>query len=235
MWWLSLSVALAGTPLTLDQLRADDAGAPEVADRAEHDRLASIEKLKGRLAREPTAEDQADLMLQLAQRYLEQGLYLRARGDASADEWLTRATKLFEGNLRNHPTHPGSDSAQLGLAQCLWAVGRQQEGMEPLKALIEQHPESEHVPEAYVRIAEYYVGAEPNGYRALKGYLKATTYAEGPDWAYATYRLGWSYRQVGEVALAKATWLSLLQRLDRGRPTEDEQQVLTATRAALAE
>ena len=169
-------------------------------------RLESIGRLKELLGRgDVQGEAKAEMMNRLAVLYAEEGDQLTAEGaTADARSWTEQAVQLHQMVLQSYPRYARADEVTWWLGHNLAAIGRADEGVTQHKNLVKLYPESAYVPDAYVAIGEFYFDSD-NVYGALRAYLKATSYRDHPKYAFAMYKLGWCYFNVGEYGKAIET------------------------------
>ena len=169
-----------------------------------------------------TGETKAEMMLRLADLYFEEGrdLYLTEMeayekqfdacfndpkcstetmqpDNTNSHRWQSKSIKLYRQILRNYATFQRADEATFYLASALQETGERKEGIQEFTRLARIYPDSEYVPDAYVQIGEYYFDNN-NAYKALLAYQKAAAYRNSPKYAFAMYKLGWCYYNVGE-------------------------------------
>ena len=194
----------------------------EYARLAEEKRMESIRRLKDLLSRGVDGETKAEMMLRLADLYFQQGRYLYLKEMAAYDiefdacfnddncdaekmtadnsgshAWQQKSIKLYQSILRSYPRYARADQATFYLGSALQDLGEQDDAVEAFKKLVKLYPQSSFVPDAYVLIGEYYFDND-NAFGALKAYQKATQFTDSPKYAFAMYKLGWCYYNVGD-------------------------------------
>ncbi len=194
----------------------------EYARMAEEKRMESIRRLKELLSRGVDGETKAEMMLRLADLYFQQGRYLYLKEMAAFDvefdacfnddncntekmnpdnsgshSWQQKSIKLYQSILRSYPRYARADQATFFLGSALQDLGEADDAVESFKKLVKLYPQSSYVPDAYVLIGEYYFDND-NAFGALKAYQKATQFTDSPKYAFAMYKLGWCYYNVGD-------------------------------------
>ena len=90
------------------------------------------------------------------------------------------------------------DEALYYLAFELGALGREQEMQAAYKQLINDHPSSPHIAQAYLAFGDYYYGKGQIG-NAVKLYDRVIQFTDSPVYAYALYKLAWCHlNPIGE-------------------------------------
>lgn len=171
-------------------------------------------------------ERRAEMLLRLAELYFEEGrdIYLSEMGayekafdacfndpncdstvmqpdNAESAKWQQKSIKLYRMILENYPTFARADEATYYLGSALNEVKQPKEAVQEFTRLVKTYPESPFVPDAYVQIGEFYFD-DNNAYKALLAYQKAAAYRDSDKYAFALYKLGWCYYNVGEYGKA---------------------------------
>lgn len=216
---------------------------------AQQKRLESIERLKALLARDVEGETKAEMMLRLADLYFQEGRYLYLKemevfdrlynqcfnsetckpdllkpDNAGSKEWQEKSIKLYENILRSYPRYARADQATFYLGSAYKDLGREDDAAEAFKRLVKSYPESQFLPDAYVLIGEYYFEVKANAFGALKAYQRATTFTDSPKYAYAMYKLGWSYYNVGDYDKSIDTMKSVVD-YSRGEAEQSKSNI----------
>ncbi len=191
------------------------------AAEAESEAMADLPQ--GAEAAEQVKDQNADLLLWLAELYWEtaKDAYLtemQAYLDAY-DKWANsddenkgpepkedhtksrdynkRAIETYRKILKEHPNYSRLDEVYFKLAFNLMDLGEEQEALEYYNTLVKRFPRSEYVADAYVQLGEYYFNHN-NAFKALQYYRKAATYPDKRTATFATYKAGWCYYNLGE-------------------------------------
>lgn len=200
-----------------DELRA-------MAREKRHQEMAFAKELLSRGTLK--GEQKAEMMLRLADLYFQEGrdiYFLEMKGyekqfdacfeDESCDstklepdndeseKWQGKSIKLYRQILDNYPTFARADEATFYLAQALQDTDDAKSALSEYTRLVKTYPESPYVADAYVQIGEYYFDNN-NAYKALLAYQKATAFKNSEKYAFALYKLGWCYYNVGEYGKA---------------------------------
>ncbi|MEZ4272651.1 MAG: tetratricopeptide repeat protein [Myxococcota bacterium] len=88
------------------------------------------------------------------------------------------------------------------LGKTLMELERPQEGTKYLKEIIQDHPDSPWIANAWFMVGEFYFNVENDAHRALKAYKKAAEQKDSPVYGFAVYKQGWCYVNTGDWDLA---------------------------------
>jgi tetratricopeptide (TPR) repeat protein len=205
----------------------------------------------------PRGEQKAEMLLRLADLYFEEGrdVYLtemeafkgqfdncfnspgcdtatmKAQNDASL-RWQNKSIKIYNLILRSYSQFARADEATYFLASALQDTDRADEAVKQFARLVRTYPESRFVPDAYIMIGEYYF-EHNNAYKALLAYQKATRYKNSSKYAFAMYKLGWCYYNVGEYGKAIDTMKSVVAYSMTAQEGHSERSRLTLQDEAL--
>ncbi|MEQ1564688.1 MAG: tetratricopeptide repeat protein [Myxococcota bacterium] len=226
VWWLVLSLSFAAPAAAAPERPSRDRAAPATLDpAAEVNQLEGIAALEALLAKpDLDADTRADVMLRLAEAGFDRGrtLFLREmeayvrQSDACADQgsggcgahrpqedhtesraWQQRSVQLYQAIVREHPRYARADQALFFLGSSLADLGRARESADAFAQLVRSYPRSDYAADAYVQLGEHYLEVEHDPARALSAYQKAASWPDHPMAAYASYKLGWCYYNVG--------------------------------------
>lgn len=189
--------------------------------------IASLEKLLG--AGTLSSEARPETMLRLARAYREQASSTEADRERelaanqarcaaipgcdvekvkasvpSQGDWRTKEISLLQQIVADHPQYAHLDEARLRLAEALNAAGQPEAAVEQYVLLVKQLPDSAYVPDAYIALGDYYFDAD-NAYKALQAFKHATTFESHSQYPYASYKLAWTYYNVGDYGQAIET------------------------------
>ncbi|WAS94702.1 tetratricopeptide repeat protein [Nannocystis punicea] len=118
----------------------------------------------------------------------------QAKFDASAKAASEQAVKLYKALV----TDPGLskykrlDEALYFYAFELGQLKREQEMKDAYIRLIQDYPNSQYIPNAYLSFADYYFNQSKIG-DALQLYEKVITFKDSPVYAYALYKMAWCH------------------------------------------
>jgi TolA-binding protein len=98
----------------------------------------------------------------------------------------------FQKLINDWPDYRFLDGARYLLAYCKLQEGADEEAKDILMTLIAEHPESEFIPEAWIRIGEYYFDINDLASAQL-AYAEAMKYPESRFYDKALYKLAWTY------------------------------------------
>ncbi len=216
----------------------------EYRKAAEQKRLEAINRLKALLSSQnQTGDRKAEMMLRLADLYFEQGrdIYITEMerfdeqyqrcfdtegcnpdnlqpDNRTSRQWQERSIKLYKNILANYPRYPRADQATFFLGSALTDLGRKKEGVQAFKKLIKLYPDSSFKTDALILIGEYYF-ENNEAFPALKAYMMAAADEDHRSHAYATYRLGWCYYNVGEYDKAIEAMKRVIAKSMQGEQT----------------
>ena len=120
---------------------------------------------------------------------------------------------LYQRLITAFPGYAHNDASHYLLGYCLEKQGEFAESRDAFHRLIAKYPASRFVPEAWIRIGEYYFDAvsEPNALKlAAAAYAKAIEFPEHPLFDKALYKLGWVYYRLDDFAQAVEAFVKLL-------------------------
>jgi len=120
---------------------------------------------------------------------------------------------LYQRLITAFPNYAHNDASHYLLGYCLEKQGEFSESRDAFHRLIAKYPSSRFVPEAWIRIGEYYFDAvsEPNALKqAAAAYAKAIEFPEHPLFDKALYKLGWVYYRLDDFGQAVETFVKLL-------------------------
>jgi TolA-binding protein len=181
-----------------------------------------------------------DAMARLAELYYEktvddQQLALASyeeRAKLGAEEAPPEQTRSFEKSIALYqriidkfPGYRLLDSIYYLLGWCQNEQGQPENARDTFFLLTQRFPKSHYVPEAWVRIGEYwfdYTPDKPNDLQAandaikeaIKAYQNAITFKESALFDKALYKLGWSYFRINDYDDAVDTFVKLIDYYD---------------------
>jgi tetratricopeptide (TPR) repeat protein len=216
--------------LQYDQFRLGVEG--QVASK----RREQINSLKKIISLSADAKEQPSLLFRLGELYWEESKFFffeanrkddeliqamnandaagQTRAKAAKAELLTRskqygklALEQYAKIVQEFPEFERTDEVLFFLGQFLMEDGQDRKALVAFKRLIEKHPKSKYIPDAYLAFGEYYFnnskGKRPELEKALAAYKKAAEYPESQVYAFALYKQGWCYFNLGDYAAAK--------------------------------
>ncbi|GAB4368577.1 MAG: hypothetical protein Kow0042_09820 [Calditrichia bacterium] len=113
-----------------------------------------------------------------------------------------RAISIYDLILINFPESELADDALYNKAYLLADMDEEKAAQQTYLELIDKYPESEYIPEAYLRLAEYYFQPRlgqsreetiRNLNKAAQLYKNVLNYKTSPRYDEALYKLGWTY------------------------------------------
>lgn len=163
--------------------------------------------------------------------YLSKANEAGARGDTAAqeqflakkaeDEKTGRAAreemlKLYKDILKYHPDYEQLDKIRYYMAFNMAEMGYAGEAYEQYSGIVREHSNSKYLPEAFLGMAEYSFTIEEDMPTALQQYQKVINVdPTSSAAAYAEYKMGWCYFNLGEPKKALAQFEKVI-RSDRG-------------------
>lgn len=114
--------------------------------------------------------------------------------DKKAKEASGQAVKLYKALVMSPALskYKRIDEALYFYAFELGQLGREAEMKDAYVKLIQDYPNSQYIPNAYLSFADYYFNKNQIG-DALRLYEKVITFKDSPVYAYALYKMGWCH------------------------------------------
>ncbi|MFL5356492.1 tetratricopeptide repeat protein [Archangium sp.] len=206
-------------------------------------RREQIESLKKIISLSADPKEQPSLLFRLGELYWEESKFYffeanrkddelleamnrgdsagQSRAKASKAELLTRqkqysrlALDQYTKIVQEYPDFERSDEVLFFLGTNLMEEGQDRKALVVFKRLVEKHPKSRYMPDAWLAFGEYYFnnskGKHADLERALAAYKKAAEYPESQVYAFALYKQGWCYFNLADYANAKDKWKSVV-------------------------
>ena len=175
-------------------------------------RRETISRFEAALAQHPDSHLAPDILWRLANLYFEEGHaeYLEAwdRYENESNQLVTqgathivpeepkhnyaRSVEMLGRILREFPNYEHKDRVLYLMAYCLQEQNDDDRALLFYQQLIKETPESDYVPESYVRMGEIYFGRDQFD-RAIERYQQLLKYPNSKFYDKALYKLGWSY------------------------------------------
>ncbi|HEX8823344.1 MAG TPA: tetratricopeptide repeat protein [Archangium sp.] len=223
--------------LQYDQFRLGVEG--QVASK----RREQIESLKKIISLSADQKEQPSLLFRLGELYWEESKFYffeanrkddelidaMNRGDTAAQnrakagkaELLTRmkqygklALEQYTKIVQEYPDFERSDEVLFFLGTYLMEDGQDRKALVAFKRLVEKHPKSKYLPDAYLAFGEYYFnnskGKREDLEKALAAYKKAAEFPESQVYAFALYKQGWCYFNLSDYQNAKDKWKTVV-------------------------
>ncbi|MDZ7341051.1 MAG: tetratricopeptide repeat protein [candidate division KSB1 bacterium] len=173
------------------------------------------------------AEDEYMQQMQVYDQQLEE-LGAAAASDSTLKEPVkdfSKSLALYQRIIDEFPHSDLVDDALYNKAFILEESGEIQVALEIYDHIIKEYPSSRYVPEAYMRIAEYYFNPPRNEINtAIDFYKKILNYRDSPKYDEALYRLGWSYYRLGNFAEAVSYFTLLADDIERAKIIDPHQR-----------
>lgn len=165
-----------------------------------------------------------------AQRQYENTLRLVEQGKLAAappepNIRYDRSIALYQQLVARFPDYRFNDGTLYLLGYCQEKQGDFELALGSYNTLIEKYPGSKFVPEAWVRIGEYYFdqSADDAIRKAVAAYAQAVAFKDHPYYDKALYKLGWAYYRIDDFDHAVDTFVKLLDVYQaKSRPGEED-------------
>ncbi|WP_342374864.1 tetratricopeptide repeat protein [Myxococcus stipitatus] len=122
-------------------------------------------------------------------------------------EYGKLAVEQYTKIVQEYPKFERTDEVLFFLGQYLMEEGQERKALVAFKRLVEKHPQSKFIPDAYLAFGEYYFnnskGKRPELEKALVAYKKAAEFPESQVYAFALYKQGWCHFNLGDYEAAK--------------------------------
>lgn len=126
---------------------------------------------------------------------------------AKSKEFGKLAVAQYTKIIQEYPKFERSDEVLFFLGKFLMEDGQEKKALVAFKRLVEKYPKSKFLPDAWLAFGEYYFnnskGKRPELERALESYKRAAEFTESQVYAYALYKQGWCYFNMGDYEAAK--------------------------------
>jgi TolA-binding protein len=135
--------------------------------------------------------------------------------EQKAGQSLLKAVSQFTTAAR-YPRYERMDEVLYRLGYLLRSAGHQDQAREVFHRLLKDHPQSRHVPDAYLAFADDFF-AKGDMAQALAFYVKVTQFPKSAVFGFALYKKAWSQSNLGDHKGALATFVELLGECQAGR------------------
>lgn len=193
-------------------------------------RRETINRYEARLARDPNARVAPDILWRLANLYFEEAhsdyLYSWDDYEASMDQLYTqgdinavpeeprhdytKSVGLLRNILRDFPNYGKKDNVLYLLAYCYQEQNDDDNALLIYDQLIREAPQSNYVPESYVRLGEISFDRDQFD-RAIERYQQVLNYRRSKFYDKALYKLGWSYYKLSNYDQAVYYFTAVLE------------------------
>ena len=212
-------------------------------------RRSAIERFEAFVARYPEEpRTTPDAIFRLAELYFEQSKDEQRLAQKEYEEKLKRlppgeepppegavkfdkSVALYRKLIEKFPKYRLADGVHYLLAYVLEQQGELEEARDTFALLIDRYPQSKFVPEAWMRIGEYWFdspGADANEglQKAAVAYLHVAEHPEGALYDKGLYKLGWTYYRLDQYDPAVANFVKLIDTYDaRDKEQEDAERL----------
>jgi len=199
-------------------------------------REKAIRKFEALLAERGESPLAPDILLRLAQLYFEKANdeYLdRMEEYEKLEEQLlsegvdvemppmpqrdySKSIEIYREIVEEYPDYEHADGAAYLLAYCLAEQGDEEGAKVIYERLLQNYPDSPYVPEAHVRMGEYYFNR--NQYeKATEQYQLVLSYPVSSFYDKALYKLGWSYYLLNRYDEAVSYFTKVIDFYEEGR------------------
>ncbi|HEX4385071.1 MAG TPA: tetratricopeptide repeat protein, partial [Myxococcales bacterium] len=172
-----------------------------------------IQELQAIIPKIPEGDRKAELDFQLAELWWEKARYVALQevkdyddafaawsqskkgaepkvSTAKSDGFRREALKLYQVILHDDPRYDRRDEVLFVAAYNRYEIGEKKEAVANYTELIQKHPQSKFVPDAYVQLGEhYFVSNDLKNARA--SFEKAASFKLPKLYAFAVYKLAW--------------------------------------------
>jgi cellulose synthase operon protein C len=207
-------------------------------------RKSAIERFEAFIARYPEEpRTTPDAMFRLAELYFEESKDQQRLAQKQYEELLKKlppgeepppdapvkfdkSIALYRRLEEKFPAYKLADGVHYLLAYVLEQQGDLEESRDTFAQLVEQFPQSRFVPEAWMRIGEYWfdnTGADANAglAKAAEAYTHVTQYPEGTLYDKGLYKLGWTYYRLDQYDQAVDAFVKLIDAYEARAKAEE--------------
>lgn len=124
-----------------------------------------------------------------------------------------RTIALFERLIRSWPGYSNIDGAYYLKGYCLLEMGEDRQALDQFLALVEKMPESQFVPESYMRIGEYYFDYNQLD-KAIAAYSRVLEFEDSAYYDKGLYKLAWTYYRDDQYEKAISRFKELVEYSD---------------------
>lgn len=129
--------------------------------------------------------------------------------EKAEEQWLLEAVKSYVSATKFRK-YDRMDEVLFKLAYLLTTVKKEEEARNFFHRLIKDYPNSKYIPDAYLSFAEYFFGKGEID-AALKFYEKVEQFPKSSVYAYAVYKKGWCYINLGGYKQALETFVGVVR------------------------
>jgi len=188
----------------------------ELEGKKAEERDRTIARFEQILTENPDSELAPDVLFRLAQLYFDKAndeylLKMKTYEDQTEEliqqgvdiipieptKDYSRPIYIYRRIIQRYPYFHHMDGTYYLLGYCLMEQGELEEANAIYQKLIDTQPDSRFVPEAYVRIGEYYFDMDDFD-KAIEMYNRVLEYKSSTFYDKALYKLGWSYYKINE-------------------------------------
>ena len=193
--------------------------------KADDLRIKTLTSLKELLSKKSSGPKRFELLLRQGELFSERHDYLREiesrNYDLAYKAWeasskkgkepkysdvrskaeLAKAATAFKQLVTEYPSHPRTPAALYSAAKTLGRMGSDSASVY-YEQLLKKFPKSPLIPDAHLAMGEYYFEKHEMD-RARSAYLQAMKFKEHKAYAYASYKLGWTFFNAASASKAQ--------------------------------
>jgi tetratricopeptide (TPR) repeat protein len=138
---------------------------------------------------------------------------------------FSKCLALLDKIRTQFPNSPLTDDVIYNVGFIKEEEGEIQEALAIYQKVIDEYPDSRYVPEAYIRIAEYFFNPPQNNIeKAIELFKEVLSFKDSPRYDEALYRLGWSYYRLNMYPEAVAYFTLLADDIERSKSLDPNQK-----------
>lgn len=155
-------------------------------------------------------------------------------------DFAQKAVVEYSTIVQNYPEYERTDEVLYFLGLNLMEMNDEKRALLAYRRLIEKHPKSKFVPDAYLAVGEYYFNTAKSKrdliQRALDNYTSAAKFTDNAVYGYALYKQGWCYFRLNDYEKAMDQFKSvvLYAKFAGNAAVEGAQQGVKSNRSGLA-
>ncbi len=137
--------------------------------------------------------------------------------EAESERRRDESIELYVEIIRNYPNFEELDTIYFQLGSNMMDMDEERDGLEILRRLLSEFPQTEYQPQALLLIGDYYFD-EGEMFEALDAYQRVVQFPESPVYQYARYKMGWAYFNLSNYEQALEQYLKVV---DLARQAEE--------------
>ena len=129
--------------------------------------------------------------------------------------YCKRSLEIYQRLIDEFPQSEMVDDAVYNKAFLFEEIGENQKANQVYLYLIDAYPNSKYVPEAFIRLGEYFFNPPVNDLsKAINNYKAVLRYKSSLRYEEALYKLGWSYYRLSQFPEAISYFTTLVENFD---------------------